>query len=192
VSRALAAALAGFALAGCSGQAPPPQVEKAPPGSPVPSDGGSPLAVPATSIAAPASPGRLPVEAAQARAPDGITALFPDATATVAPTSSYLVRIGVRVPEARLVLVDAQDSILPASGSTELGAATSFELAPADPLRPGATYVLRLEGLSGRLVRDSAGRLYEPVSFRVIAAGKAPEPARRRTSKPRPRDTTGD
>jgi len=174
-----AACAATAALASCSGESAPSPAEGARPGAGEPADGGSPLSTPATTHpATTVVPVPLPVELAQARDGSDATTLAPDAATTVAPSSSFALRVRARVPEARLVLLDAQDAIVPGSGSAEVDASTFFELAPAAPLRPGANYTLRLEGLAGRTVRDASGRLYEPASFRVVAAGKADRPPR--------------
>jgi hypothetical protein len=104
----------------------------------------------------------------------------------VEPSATFQVRVRARTEEARLVLADAQGAMVPSSGSTEVALDTEFQLAPTEPLRPGSSYVLRLEGLAGRIVRDVNGRGYEPVTFRVLVTGRQdPVPARRKAARHR-------
>ena len=106
------------------------------------------------------------------------------ALSTVPPGASFRVAIGVRAPEARLVLLDGQGAWVPATGSAEVGSETTYELRPSDLLRPGALYELRLEGSGDRTVRDANGQGYEPLSFRVQVSGKPePPPPRRKPGR---------
>ena len=128
----------------------------------------------------------LPDVSAQAAwSPDGGAPLLPDAVNGVDPAATFDVRVRVRLPAARLVLLDAQDAIVASSGTTEVGPETVFRIVPADALRPGSTYLLRLEGLSARALVDTDGRSYEPLSFRLRAAGDPPPATRRKSSRRR-------
>jgi len=121
-------------------------------------------------------PMALPVTSALVIEAGGGVGLDRERLSAVAPTASFEVRIGIRATEARLVLEDAQGALVPATGSTEVGADTAFELKPSEPLKPGSTFLLRLEGQRGRIVRDPEGHSYEPLVFRVRVNG-SPEPA---------------
>lgn len=113
----------------------------------------------------------LPVASARALQDDGGIGLEAERVCDVHPAATFELRIGARIEEARLVLTNARGVMLPASGSTELLGDTTFRLVPTDPLRPGE-YVLRLEGLAGRTVRDDVGRGYEPITFRLHVPGE--------------------
>ncbi len=92
------------------------------------------------------------------------------------PAASFEVELTGRVPDARLVLLDAREDVLPASGGRELAAGTRLTLVPAAPLVPGSRYALRLDGAGARELHDSAGRAYQPVSLPLLAAGTPPRP----------------
>lgn len=116
------------------------------------------------------------VRAAAAVEPAGPAPLPSDGEAVVDPGASFEVELGAVVPEVRLVLLDAQDAHVAAEAARELGETTRLTLVPAAPLAPGARYVLRLEGLSARDLRDAADRTYAPHSFALLVAGTPPPP----------------
>lgn len=102
--------------------------------------------------------------------------LTPGAEVVVHPAATFEVELSARVADARLVLVDARDDLVAASGSRELAAATRLTLAPAAPLVPGSRYVLRLDGATDRELHDDAGRAFSVVSLPLLAAGAPPPP----------------
>jgi hypothetical protein len=102
-----------------------------------------------------------------------------DGETTVAADASFRVDAAAALRDARLVLYDAQDALVPAEETAEIGSAASrFTVAPGRPLRGGARYVLRLEGAAGRDLRDLSGTAYRPVAFSLLAAGEPPPPPR--------------
>jgi hypothetical protein len=147
-----------------------------------------PLAAPAPSGGPTAPLPALPVVWAEARASDGASALQVEGITAVARDSTFEVAVGVRAPEARLQLLDARHAVVPSSGSTLVADETRFRLAPDEPLRPGAEYSLRLEGLRASGVASSDGRTFQPLALRVRVAGAAAPPPRSRGPK-RPPDT---
>jgi hypothetical protein len=106
----------------------------------------------------------------------GPASLAGDGEAVVDPGASFEIELGAAVPEVRLVLLDAHDAHVAAQSVRELGETTRLTLMPAAPLAPGARYVLRLEGLSTRDVRDADDRAYAPHSFALLVAGTPPPP----------------
>ena len=145
-----------------------------------------PLAAPAPSGGPNAPLPALPVVWAEARASDGASALQVEGVTAVARDSTFEVAVGVRAPEARLQLLDSRDAVVPSSGSTLVADETRFRLAPAEPLRPGAEYSLRLEGLRASGVASSDGRTFQPLALRVRVAGAAAAPPRSRGPKRAP------
>jgi hypothetical protein len=158
-------------------RAPPPS-SSAPGGEPPPASGGASSALPA-----------LPVARAEARASEGSSALRVERITPIARDSIFEVAVSVRAPEARLQLLDARDAVVPSSGSTVVAEETRFSLAPDEPLRPGAEYSLRLEGLRASAVTTADGRTFQPLALRLRVVGATPpSPARR---KPRGAPSAG-
>ncbi len=138
----------------------------------------------ATPDAGTATPAPLPLLSTEAVLPDGSAQpLARDGVTTVEPSARFRVEVGARLGDARLSLLDAQDAMVAADGTTEATATTRFALAPAAPLRPGSSYTLRLDGAEGRLVRAEDGRSFEPASLAVRASGVPPAPARKAKRK---------
>lgn len=137
---------------------------------------------PATTPSAPATAAPPPLPAAAilrsavALEPGQRIALVAAAEVVVDPQATFEVELSARAPDARLVLVDAREDILPATGGRELAAGTRLTLAPTAPLVPGSRYALRLDGASERELHDEAGRAFAPVTFPVLAAGTPPPP----------------
>jgi hypothetical protein len=137
--------------------------------------------------AAPATAASLPLLSAEAVLPDGSAQpLARDGVTTVLPSARFRVEVSARLADARLSLLDAQDAMVAADGTTEATATTRFALTPAAPLRPGSSYTLRLDGTEGRLVRAEDGRSFEPVSLAVRASGEPAAPSRK-AKRPRRR-----
>jgi hypothetical protein len=124
-----------------------------------------------------AAPGAALAAGAQGEAP-----LRRDGESVVDPSASFRVEAGVPLADARLALYDAEEALVAAEGIAEIGSAGSrFTLSPALPLRPGTTYVLRLEGAAEREIRDLSGRRYRPLAFRLRTSGDPPrDPPRKR------------
>jgi hypothetical protein len=186
-------AAAGAATSAAAAQGAPAASPSTPPASspnaePTGRPAAPPLAAPAPSGGPTAPLPALPVVWAEARASDGASALQAEGITAVARDSTFEVAVGVRAPEARLQLLDAKDAVVPSSGSTLVADETRFRLAPDEPLRPGAEYSLRLEGLRASGVASSDGRTFQPLALRVRVAGAAAPPPRSRGLK-RPPDT---
>lgn len=129
------------------------------------------------STARPPSPAATAIlRSAAALEPAARIALTPGGEVVVHPAATFEVELSARVADARLVLVDARDDLVPASGSRELAAATRLTLAPTAPLVPGSRYVLRLDGATDRELHDDAGRAFSAVSLPLLAAGSPPPP----------------
>jgi hypothetical protein len=116
----------------------------------------------------------LPLASAEARVVGTATALARGPSTPVDPASAFEVRVSVPARDARLVLLDAQDVVVPAVVESEVGAESRFGLVPVDPLRPGSAYQLRLEGVGGRLVRSDDGKTFEPLVLLVQILGTPP------------------
>jgi hypothetical protein len=101
----------------------------------------------------------------------------------VHPAATFEVELSARAADARLVLVDARDDLVPASATREVGAGTKLTLAPAAPLVPGSRYLLRLDGASDRDLHDDAGRAFSAVTLPLLAAGTPPPPEPKRAAK---------
>ena len=175
--RSLAFALAAAALAACSEKPSPGLVALVPEPAAVAVAAASPpeTGAPAPGPAAPAS--ILPlVRAAAAVEPAGPAPLAHDGEAVVDPGASFEIELGAVVPDVRLVLLDAQDAHVAAESARELGRTTRLTLVPAAPLSPGSRYVLRLEGLAARDLRDADDRAYAPQAFALLVAGTPPPP----------------
>ena len=116
----------------------------------------------------------MPLAGAEARHAGVATPLSPGSAVPVEPASTFEVRVGAPARDARLVLFDAQDVLVPATVEAEVGSESRFTLVPLDPLRPGSAYWLRLEGLGGRLVRSDDGRSFEPLALPLQTTGSPP------------------
>jgi hypothetical protein len=194
----LAAGLATAALA-CSRQVTPP-AHAAPP------DGGAPAAPsppeqvpsgqPAAPEAQPAAPVRGGASSASATAPTSVPLpvtgavaitgaeerpLALDAPTAIDPRSSFRLEVAAHLIDGRLSLLDEQGAMVASSGTVELGAAsTRYQITPSEPLAPGATYVLCLDGVSSRDAHDPAGRAFTPVKLQILIAGDRPPPGPRK------------
>ncbi len=111
----------------------------------------------------------------------------PGAEVVVDPQATFELELSVRAPDARLVLVDARDDLVPAQGGRELSTGTRLTLAPSAPLVPGSRYTLRLDGASQRELHDEGGRAFSPATFPILAAGTPPPPEPKRPARKRKR-----
>jgi hypothetical protein len=116
----------------------------------------------------------MPLAAAEARTGTASTPLAPGSSASVEPGSTFELRVAAPARDARLVLLDAQDALVASTVDAELGPEARFTLVPQEPLRPGSAYLLRLEGIGGRLVRSEDGRSFEPLVLSMQVLGTPP------------------
>lgn len=163
VASSVAAAIAPAAVASTSGAAAVPAA--------------APAAAAAAPPRAPSLPGSSILRGAVAVEPARRLALAPGAETVVHPAATFEVELSARAADARLVLVDARDDLVPATATRELGAGTRLTLAPAAPLVPASRYALRIDGASDRELHDDAGRAFSPVTLPILAAGSPPPPA---------------
>jgi hypothetical protein len=118
------------------------------------------------------------VRAALALEPSGARLPLGSGEETVVDAgATFRIEIAGALPDARLVLLDAADAIVPASGTREVGAASTFTLAPSAPLVPGSRYALRLDGARTRELHDGSGRAFAPLSLAILVAGEPPPKA---------------
>jgi hypothetical protein len=164
--------------------------ESGPVGEPGPGGASGP-AGPSGPVATPTVPpaARLPLAAIEARVAGGPAILLdPASPAPVDPASAFEVRVSVALRGARLVLLDSQDAIVPASSTSEVQAASRYVLTPGEPLQPGARYLLRLEGVESRLVPADDGRTFEPLALALVTSGEPPpRPPPKKAGKKRSR-----
>ncbi len=130
----------------------------------------------------------VPATAVEARQGPTPVSLTPGPSDTVDPAATFEVRLGFPARDARLVLLDARDAMVPSSADAEVGGSGSrFTLIPLEPLAPGSSYVLRLEGLGNRLVRSDDGRGFEPLAVPFRVAGEPPSAHPKKAKKKRAR-----
>jgi hypothetical protein len=92
-----------------------------------------------------------------------------------------------RSEDARLSLLDAGATLVPASATREVGEQTVLTISPQKPLTPAARYLLRLDGARERNLHDASGRAAGPVELPMVVAGSPPEPAKGKAAKRRRR-----
>jgi len=184
ISRRFFAPLAAiFLLLGCSPERTPPTTAPAP-------SGPTPAAAPSGPSApiAPTGPVRLPSIVAEARLPPATVTPLDLAGTTVDPNGTFELRSQLPLRAARLVLLDAQDAMVPATVDSEIGTSSRFTLVPLEPLRPGSRYLLRLEGLVSQALQGGDGSTFEPVAFPLLTSGEPPQkPPPKKSSKKRSR-----
>jgi hypothetical protein len=110
--------------------------------------------------------------------------LITDGPLVVDPAVRFRVVLRRRLPDARIVLVDGADALVPGDGQKELAEGTTLTLTPAARLEPGGLYVLRVDGAASRELHDESGNTFLPMSVSISAAG-APEPPRPEPAAPR-------
>jgi hypothetical protein len=194
--RAACALLASVLLPACSpgASAPPaalapvaqaPSPQTSPPSPPAP-----PAAEPVAPAAPPAPEDPGPVAAlvreAAAVEPGGrATALASGGETLVDPAVTFRVELRTASPDARLVLLDGRDALVPASGAQEVGGSTRLTLSPAAPLAPGARYTLRIEGAVSRELHDGDGKAYTPLALSMRTSGQPAPPEPKEKAKPK-------
>lgn len=132
----------------------------------------------------------LPVESVEARLGAVVAPLSGPGSEPVDPGATFEVRLPVGTRGARLVLLDAQDALVPSSSESEVAAGRSrYTLVPIEPLRTGTRYVLRLEGVESRQVISDDGRPHEPLAVPFLVSGEPPPKAAppKKGQKKRPR-----
>ena len=145
-----------------------------------PPAGSSPEPPPATAAGADATlpaPGPVPAPLTAAGAVVGgeERPLALDALTSVDPRSSFRLEVAAHLTDGRLALLDEQDAMVACSGTAEMGAAsTRYQLTPDEPLSPGASYTLRLDGSASRDAHDPAGRAFTPVRLQLRVEGERP------------------
>jgi hypothetical protein len=101
--------------------------------------------------------------------------LAPDAETVVEPDDRFRLELREGSHDARLVLLDASDAVVPSSATHEIGDETRLTLTPSQPMVPGSRYVLRLDGAVQRELH-AADRAYTPALYRLRVAGDPPAP----------------
>jgi hypothetical protein len=121
---------------------------------------------------------QLPVESAAARLGTIVLPLAGPGAEPVDAAATFEVRVGLGIRGARLILLDAQDVLVPSSAESEIGGGRSrYTLVPVEPLRTGSRYVLRLEGVESRVVMSDDGRPHEPLAVPFLVSGSPPPKA---------------
>jgi hypothetical protein len=138
-----------------------------------PPDGAAPAA--GRSPAGPVTAAALVREAVVLRAAGDPTALSTDAETVVEPDARFRVTLGAESRDARLLLLDAADAIVPSTASHAIGDETELTLSPTDPLVPGSRYRLRVDGAVGRELH-AGDRAYAPALYALRVAGEPPPP----------------
>jgi hypothetical protein len=110
--------------------------------------------------------------------------LVPDVEAVIDSGSTFRLELSTGSADARLLLLDASDALVAASGTHEVGAATRLTLSPSAPLRPASKLALRIDGATTRELHDAAGAAYGPVTFPILVAGSPPPPEEKPKAKP--------
>ncbi len=178
-------------LSGCKRPAPPPPAPVAPAAPVAPTAPDAQGATTASASPPPAPPPAVPASSilrgAVAIEPTQRLPLSPAAEVVVDPQATFEIDLSTRLPDARLVLLDGREDIVPAAGGRELSAGTRLTLAPAAALVPGSRYALRLDGASARELHDEAGRAYAPLTLPILAAGTPPPPEPKRPPRKRKR-----
>lgn len=167
----------------------PPPVPPTPAPYPVTGSpsGGAPTGPPAAPPA-PVAPLPLPLREAVALEPGGISRpLVRDGETSVDPAATFRIELAGAIRDARLILLDGQEALVPASAATETGDTTRLTLAPTAPLPPGSRFTLRVDGASVREVHDAQGAAYSPVALALRATGTPPAPEPRPKRKHHPR-----
>jgi hypothetical protein len=145
----------------------------------------APTPVATTTAAVPVQAATAILRSAVAVEPGARLPLAPGTEVVVAPAATFEVEFAARAPDARLVLVDSREDLVPASATRELSSGTRLTLSPAEPLIPGSRYALRLDGASRRELHDEGGRAFSAVSLPLLAAGSPPPPEPKKPAKRR-------
>lgn len=178
ISRAAIGAIL-CATAACSrGPAPTPagQTAPAPAAAPAAPAATTPASDGAPSGAAPG--GSIPVTGAFATASGQDAPLARDGSAVVDPAAAFRVEVAAHLVDGRLALLDENDAMVASSGTTEVASSwTRYRLSPEEPLRPGTSYHLRLDGAVEREAHDPTGHAYQPVVLKLTTSGTRPPPA---------------
>jgi hypothetical protein len=132
----------------------------------------------------PGSP--VPISAAVAVIAGHDQPLVPDGVTLIDPGAAFRVEVAAHLTDGRLALHDEQDAMVASSGTTEAGDGwTKYQLRPDEPLRPGSSYVLRLDGAAAREAHDAAGKAYAPFVLKLKTSGERTAPARKKHRRQR-------
>jgi len=134
----------------------------------------------ATPAPPPPAPAASLLRSAVAIEPTQRTPLATGAEGVVDPRSAFEVQLSTRAEDARLLVLDARQDVVPATSSRELSAGTRLTVAPSVPLVPGSRYALRIDGAGGRELHDASGRAYAPLVLTILVSGTPPPPAPKR------------
>jgi hypothetical protein len=203
VRHAFTLAVVLWALAaGCTGSDPAPAVADAKVGGsapdtpgPLPASRGEGVSGNATATAIPdagtpdatKSPPPAPISSAVAVVAGQEVPLARQGVTTIDPAATFRVEVATHLADGRLALLDGADAMVVSTGTTELGASfTRYHLVPAELLRPGSRYHLRLEGAATREAHDAAGRAYGPVVHELGTSGERPAAPAKKRGKRRP------
>lgn len=164
----------------------PPSPETPGPDAPSGPTGTPAAASPAVPPAFPPPPAVLPVSSVEVRLGETSSPLASDGSSLVDPGATFDVRLPFAARGARLVLLDARDTLVPSNSDAEVGGSTSrFTLVPMEPLTPASRYVLRLEGLESRMVGSGDGLAFEPLALSFLVAGEPPPAPPKKARKKR-------
>ena len=143
----------------------------------------SPAASSAPAAAAPGAPSSLPVTSAVALVGEREVPLTPGSETSIDPASAFRIEIGASLVDARLALHDEEDAMVASEGTMVMGASsTRLGLTPHAPLRPGASYVLKIDGAATRNAHDSSGRAYGPLEIALRTTGQRPPPPSKKSA----------
>jgi hypothetical protein len=123
------------------------------------------------------SPSPLPISAAVAKAGAAEQPIVRDGVTTIDPASAFRVEVAAHLVDGRLSIHDEQDAMVASSGTTEVGETwTRFEITPDEPLRPGSSFALRVDGAAEREAHDRSGKPYAPAVMKLKTTGERPPP----------------
>jgi len=109
-----------------------------------------------------------------------------DGVTPVDPGASYRVEIAAHLVDGRLALHDAQDAMVASTGTAEVGGElTRYRLTPVEPLQPGSSYTLVVDGAVTHEAHDAAGRSYGPFLAKLGTTGEKPAPPPKKRGKSR-------
>jgi len=132
-------------------------------------------------------PGATILRTAIAVEPGQRLALSPGTELVIDPQTTFEIELSARAADARLVLVDGREDLVPAQDARELSSGTRLTLSPAVRLVPGSRYTLRLDGAVQRELHDEAGRAFSAVTFPLLVAGTPPPPEPKRPARKKKR-----
>ncbi len=94
----------------------------------------------------------------------------------VPPTAQLVLSSEEALVDLRIRLRDEAGSLVPSNDRATVGQGTLYELRPRDPLLPGTTYRLLIDGQRSPFAKDAAGQSYAPRTLTFRTAGEKPPP----------------